>query len=374
MTRSLWQRNRSLPIISTTILAVGALALSACSSSAPSVASSSAPSVASSSAEAAPSSEAPSEVAPTGGKLAMSLGVQNNPFYQTIQCWATFAAKQRGYEIEFQAPADFDATKNNQIAEALAATKPDGILIDAVFPDEQKTTIESIIAEGVPVFTYMQEIDIPGQSGNIAPNAPELGKLGADEMAKAIGESGKVFIIDFQKGVASTDARYDGFVEQIKNYPNVEVVGFEYTGADTTKAAQVIAAQLQRNPDLKGIFGTNLYGVKGAITALKEAGKLQDIKLIAPDALPEEVDWLKNDEVYALIAQKPGAVAASAVFNFIDVLNGSKEANSTPVLMPDSFITMTKANLTDPSVSPYIYTGADCAGVTEEAVAALDTK
>ena len=88
------------------------------------------------------------------------------------------------------------------------------------------------------------------------------------------------------------------------------------------QAAQVFSGVLQANPDLKGVWGTNLYGVQGVITALAEAGKTGEVVVMAPDALPNEVDWLRNGEAYGLLAEKPYQVAYQAVYAALENLAG----------------------------------------------------
>src|ERR1700716_2568290 len=62
-------------------------------------------------------------------KLALVPGVQNEPFYISMQCGAEEQAKSLGYTLQTQAPAKFDATLQDPIVTALAATKPAALLI-----------------------------------------------------------------------------------------------------------------------------------------------------------------------------------------------------------------------------------------------------
>ena len=104
--------------------------------------------------------------------------------------------------------------------------------------------------------------------------------MGADMLAKAIGYKGEVFIGDYQKGVQSTDARRQGFLAELKKYPNIKYVGEVFTGSNETLAAQDFTSVMERDPNIKGIFGTNLYSIQGAITALQQDGKLHDVNFL----------------------------------------------------------------------------------------------
>jgi ribose transport system substrate-binding protein len=287
---------------------------------------------------------------PAKKSMGFLLGVQNNPFYEEAQCWAQKAADERGYDIEFQAPAEFDARLSVQVMEALAAKKPGGLIVDAVFPDEMKSSIKQVIDGGIPVVTVQQEIDVDGQIENIVTEHELLGAMAADVIGEKI-KSGKVYVADFQEGSQSTDARREGFVKALKEkYPDIEYVGNSLTGTDTTKAAQAMTATLQRHPDLKAVFGTNLYAIQGVIEALDQAGKAEDVSVVSTDTLPQEIDWLENDQVYALMGQKPGAVAAQAVNRLADVLEGKGEPTGETVFLDDPFFVATKENMNDPEI------------------------
>ena len=205
----------------------------------------------------------------SGKTITLVSGVQNNPFYAAQECGAKTAAAETGATLDLQAPANFDAVQQNQVIEAAAAAGPDGMVIDAVFPTEATPVIQQIIDSGIAVATIQQPVSAEGQIMNLVSQQVDMGKLAADVMAEAIGSQGKVFVIDFQAGSPSTDERLTGFLEGLEAYPDIEYVGNDYAGADSAAAAQIITGVLQRTPDLAGIWGTNLYGIQGAITALQ---------------------------------------------------------------------------------------------------------
>jgi ribose transport system substrate-binding protein len=307
-------------------------------------------------------------------QLGFLLGVANNPFYLTEECWANIAAKQQGYTVNFQAPSAFDVTQEDQVTLAMAARRPAGEIIDPVFGSEQAPTIDQVIKDGIPVATVEEPVSAPGQVINITAEHQILGKMGADMLAKAIGYKGEVFIGDYQKGVESTDARREGFLAELKKYPNIKYVGEVFTGSDETLAAQDFTSVMERNPNIKGIFGTNLYSIQGAITALQQDGKLHDVKIVSTDVLPNEIQWLKSGEVYGLLAQKPGVIGATAVDTLIAYLNGKRKASNTTYLLNNPFVAVTQANMNEPSIKQYFYTSGSCAGILPSTVRAIQSE
>jgi ribose transport system substrate-binding protein len=303
----------------------------------------------------------PSAMIGAGKHVTLVSGVQNNPFYASQECGARTAALETGATVDLQAPAQFDANLQNQVIQSAGARHPDGMVIDAVFPQEAQPIVKQIIESGVAVATIEQPMLVDGQVMNLVAQQLDMGALGAKTLADAIGGSGKVYVIDFQAGSPSTDDRLTGFKNEIaKDYPNIQFVGSDYAGADSAKAAQIVTGVLTANPDLKGIWGTNLYGIQGAINALKEANLSDKVTVVAPDTLPNEIDWLKNGQVAALIGQKPYEFGYQGVYAVLKNLAGQMPASNTTSFLQDPFVLVTKDNMADPAVSKY-FNSFDCA-------------
>jgi ribose transport system substrate-binding protein len=291
-----------------------------------------------------------------GKTITLVNAVQNNPYFTSLQCGAQKAADETGATLDVQAPAQFDAALQNQVIEAAAARGPDAILVNTVFGQEASALVQSIIDAGTPVVVVENLTEVTGEVASIYMDQVEMGRLAGHAMAEQIGEEGKVWVIDFEAGVKGTDDRLKGFQEAIAKYPEIEFIGNEYAGADSAAAAQVFAGVLQANPDLRGVWGTNLYGVQGVVTALAEAGKTGEVVVMAPDALPNEVDWLRNGEAYALMAEKPYQVAYQAVYAALENLAGTREPVDEPQALEDAFVLMTAENIDDPEVALYFNT------------------
>lgn len=295
-----------------------------------------------------------------GKSVALIGGVQNNPFYGAQECGARVAAKETGLrDLIIQAPAEFDARLQNQVIESVSARNPDAMVIDAVFPQEATPLVEQIIASGIAVATIQQPMEIEGQVMNLVSQQVEMGELGARTLFEAMGGSGKVFVIDFQAGVPSTDDRLTGFKAVLPEYPDIDFIGSDYAGADSAAAAQVITGVLQRHPDLAGIWGTNLFGIQGAITALTEAGLSDQVTVVAPDTLPNEIEWLRDGEVHALVGQKPYEFGYQGVYAVLEYLAGQRAADPSTRLLDDPFVLVTQENIDDPEISKYFNT-YDC--------------
>ncbi|XVU25918.1 ABC transporter substrate-binding protein [Actinoplanes sp. CA-054009] len=135
----------------------------------------------------------------------------------------------------------------------------------------------------------------------------EQGKRAATEMAKALGNKGKVAILLGAPGNNVTTLRTSGFKDEIaKIAPDIQIV-FEQTGNFAREDGQKVTEQLlQSNPDINGIYGENDEMALGAITALKGAGKKAgDVKVVSIDGTKGAVQAIVDGWASAVIESNP---------------------------------------------------------------------
>lgn len=295
--------------------------------------------------------------------IAFIQGVIADNFYITMDCGARAMAESLGnITIDTQAPERFDQTLQTPILNAIVQTAPDAIMMA---PNDRRgmiAPIQAAIDAGVPVLCVDTTIDAEIQLGDVATDNVEGGRLAARGLAEQVGGAGKVFVVNVKPGISTTDQREQGFREALESeFPEIEYLGQEYCEDDANIAAQVTSARLQSDPDLAGIFGTNLFAAQGAAAAVRQQGLQGQVKMVGFDAGPTQVQDLRSEVVDLLIAQHPGDIGEIAVQLLHDFLTTGEP------LDPREFVTgatiVTRDNIEDPEVARYLYV-ADCANYT----------
>jgi ribose transport system substrate-binding protein len=274
-------------------------------------------------------------------KMTLVAGVKGDEFYITMNCGAQAEAKKLGVSLDFQGPDQFDPTLQTPIVNAVAAKKPDALLVAPTDSKAMYAPIKQVSDAGskvVLVDTTLDQADFA--VSQIASDNEAGGRAAAQGLAKLIGGSGKVFVVNVKPGISTTDLRAKGFEEEAKKL-GLDYVGVDYSQDQPDKAAAIVKAQLAKNPDLKGIFATNLFSAEGSASGLKEAGKQGAVKIVSFDAGPKQVQDLKDGILQALVAQKPADIGAQGVQQAVAALDGKP---TTPKIATGSVI-LTKDNL-----------------------------
>ncbi len=198
------------------------------------------------------SSSAASGAAGAGKNITLMVGVKGDPFYVSMQCGAQEAATAAGATLSVQGPDKFDATLQNPLLDAVAASKPDALLVapnDVTASAPPLKRIQDAGTKVVLVDTIVTDTTI-GVSRIATDN--NLGGQKAAEALSQLGVKGKVLVISTDPGVSSVDARVAGFKSKAAELGLTLVSDTQYSHNQAATAAQVISAALAKDPDLAG--------------------------------------------------------------------------------------------------------------------------
>ena len=290
------------------------------------------------------------------GKIVYIPGLTGNPFYSTVSCGASGAAKKAGVDFATQGSATFDVAKQTEIVNAVVASKPGAIMISITDPKAMIIPLTKAKEAGIPVIGIDGDLeDESVMVSNIQADGIAGGELAGDALAKLVGEKGSVMTIDNATGSLVAKARTDGFAKAISKYPNMKFLGIQYSANDTAKAASFASTVSTTNPDLVGIFSAETNNTEGAITGLREAGKTGKVKLVGYDTSDPIIAALANKTLDGTVVQNPRGEGALGVTSAIAAMKGEKVKRQQSAAQ----VFATPENYTTDNVKQYIY-DANC--------------
>jgi ribose transport system substrate-binding protein len=341
---------QSVRVAGIAVAAVIPIALAACSSSSTSSASS--PSSGSASSSGASSSSSPA-AAGKNYNLELVVGTKSDDFYVTMECGAQAEAKTLGVSLTVNGPADFSAPEQAPILNAVAASKPDALIVAPTDTKALNPELTRIANEGVKVvFVDTTTTDPSVAVSHITSDNTGGGKLAADSLATQIGGKGTVAVINVNPGISTTDARIAGFNAEMKaKYPNITVLATQYDNDSSATAASQVEADITAHPNLSGVFATNVLSAQGAATGIQHAGAAGKVKVATFDAEPQQITALKSNTIQLAIAQSPYLEGQDGVEQAVNALSGKTvTANiGTPLVAID------QKNVNSASVQKNIY-------------------
>jgi ribose transport system substrate-binding protein len=280
----------------------------------------------------------------------------NHIFWQTVHAGAIKAAREFGFEIEWNAPTlEVDSHRQIEIVDSMINRRLAGIVLAPVDRRALAGPVERATREGIPVSIFDSGIDTERIISYVATDNTEGGRMAARRMAEILGGKGKVGIIGFMPGSASTMEREHGFQDEIRaHHPGMDIVGLQFGMADRAKAMATTENVLTAHPDLAGVFADNESSSAGAAQALR-ARKARNVKLVAFDASEQLIDALREGVIDSLVVQNPfkmGYEATRAI--------GLKLRGEDPARAIDSGATLVRAqDLEKPEIRALLHPDID---------------
>ena len=244
-------------------------------------------------------------------------------FWTTVKSGADAAGAEFDAEILWNGPPkETEIAEQIDILQDMLSRGVDGIVMAACDENALVETINTAMDAGVPVVTIDSGVKSDRPVSFIATDNIEGAVAAADALADLIGGEGKVGLIPFVPGAATSEQREAGFKQGIEKHSDVELASVIHCHSDVAKAMAATEDMLSAHPDLKGIFAANEAACIGAMNALATAGKTGEVKLVAFDASPEQVEAMKAGSVQALIVQNPFRMGYEGVQRCIDAIEG----------------------------------------------------
>jgi ribose transport system substrate-binding protein len=286
-----------------------------------------------------------------------------DPFYYTMEKGVRAKAKELGVNVVVgDYPDSWGPEKQVPNLQALMAKGGiDLLLIAPTSTTALVAPLKAIKDKGtaiITVDTYLGDGDYSKASDYSFPLAfigtdNKLGgKQVAEHLAKLIGEKGKVYVVNTNPDVSSVIDRGNGFKEGIAEFPNVQLVGMDYCLDNQQKAAELTTAALQKNPDIVGIFGVNVFSAQGAAQAVKNAGLAGAVKVASWDATQTLIDALKAGDIDLVLAQLPGEIGSLGIDAGYKYLSAK---TMPPKKIIPGFQFFTKDNVNNADMQQYVY-------------------
>jgi ribose transport system substrate-binding protein len=273
-------------------------------------------------------------------------------FSYTVQQGAQEAADELGAEFDIQAAGNYEPEASVRTLNAVAATRPDAIILSAIDAKALQAPVEAVVKMGIEVVMFDANIEDPSKvSTFVANDYVESGRLIGEELDRLVDGPGETFFIAANPGNAFTDSLFEGYEEALAE-TDLDPMPKEYVdGWDTARSNAVTKATLTKNPDIAGIFVGGLTAAQGALPAIEAAGLAGEIATVEFDGTPEGIGHLESGQVDAIVSSPARSYGVESVRSAVKALDGEE-------LPPTQFLpacVITKQTLDDPKNEPCIY-------------------
>jgi len=254
-----------------------------------------------------------------------------HPFWKSVNAGAQKAAndyKAQGVEVDliWKGPLrEDDREQQIQVVEGFTSQGVNGIVLAPLDSKALVRPVEEAKKAGIPTVIMDSGLETDQIVSFAATDNRKGGQLAADRLGQILGGKGKVLMLRYLEGSASTNDREEGFLEEIKaKFPNIELISTDqYAGATRDSAKRTAENLLQRYGDqVNGIFASNEPATTGMLLALQDINKAGKVVFVGFDSSPQFVDAMKVGQMQGIVVQNPFAIGELGVKTMVDSLLG----------------------------------------------------
>ncbi len=279
-------------------------------------------------------------------------------YWKSVKAGAQAAGDELGVNIIYKGPLkESDRAGQISVVEQFVSDGVDGIVLAPLDVAALVRPVREAAAKKIPVVII--DSDLKATVGTdfasfVATNNHQGGNMGGDQLAKILGGKGKIVLLRYAEGSASTEEREAGFLESIKKNPDMTMlVDNRYGGATVSEAETASLNILDQIKQADGIFCPNESSTMGMLLALRQNNLAGKVHFVGFDASPQLIDALKAGEIDALVSQNPTKMGYLGVKTCVSAIRGE----TFPQTIDSGVQLITRDNLNDPTVQKLLSGG-----------------
>jgi ribose transport system substrate-binding protein len=284
-------------------------------------------------------------------KIAVIPKGTTHSFWKSVEAGARKAGEELGVEVIWKGPLkEDDRAQQIGVVQQFVSSGVQAIVLAPLDDTALRPSVKSAMERKIPVVIF--DSALKGEAPQdfisfVATNNRVGGRLGGEELARVLGGKGKVVLLRYAEGSASTAERETGFLEVMAKYPGISlIVDNRYGGATISSVQDAAMNLIDKIREADGIFCPNESTTQGMILALRQTRLAGKKKFVGFDTSPFLLQALEKGEVLGLVAQNPTRMGYLGVVTAVKHLRGEK----VDTVIDTGCVLVTKENQNTPEV------------------------
>ncbi len=296
----------------------------------------------------------------TGGLLTIAVVPKGtmHVFWKSVHAGARQGEQEcPNVKIIWQGPVKEDDRESQvSLVETFIQKRVDGIVLAPLDDKALVAPVRAAGRAGIPVVIIDSSLaDTGAYVSFVATDNYKGGVLGAKRLAELLGANGgKVILLRYQVGSASTENREKGFLDEISKHKNVQLVSTDqYAGATVETAMTAAQALLTKYGEgqVDGIFCPNESSAYGMLQALTGSGRAGKITYVGFDASVRLIEAMEKGYIHGLVVQNPVRMGREGVKTMVAHIGGKQ----VPKRIDTGVVVVTPENLKDPEIDKLVH-------------------
>jgi ribose transport system substrate-binding protein len=250
-------------------------------------------------------------------------------FWKSIHAGAVKASQELNVDIIWKGPLkEDDREAQIKVVEDFITRGVDAMVLAPLDDTALREPVANAAHSNIPVVIIDSGLKSEDFISFVATDNYKGGHMAGEYLCKLLNGKGKVIMLRYEEGSASTMERERGWSDAIKDCKDIQVVSDnQYGGATTETSYQAGENLLSRlkNPDgslsIDGIFCPNESTTFGMLRTLQEGGWAGKVKFVGFDSSAKLIEALSDGQINGLILQNPFQMGYLGVKTAVAYLN-----------------------------------------------------
>jgi len=244
------------------------------------------------------------------GKQKITIGmigkVAANPVFVATYSGARVAAKELGAKYNVDINIDWQTPKVENVQEQAAAIERfsnagvSGVAISCIDANYLTSAINKAIDQGTPVICFDSDAPKSKRFAYYGADDIEFGRMLLRELAAELNGKGSIAVLAGNRITLNLQRRLQGIKDELKKYPHIALSSDDvYYNLEVPNIASETIVRAQKNhPNIEGWIIIGSTALQGKNSLKWNPG---EIKVVAGNAIPAELEYVKNGYVQSLV-------------------------------------------------------------------------
>ena len=211
-------------------------------------------------------------------------------------------AELAGATVEFRL-GDGTAAEQKRIVDDLLAKGVDGIAISPVDPANQTGMLNDAARQAV-VFTHDSDAPDSRRECYVGTDNVAAGRGAGGLIKEALPQGGRIAVFVGKLDARNAQERLQGIKEAIAG-STISIIDVRTDDTDQVRAKANVSEMLVSHPDVAALVGLWSYNGPAILSAVRDAGRIGQVKIIAFDEDDETLTGVKSGAIMGTVVQQP---------------------------------------------------------------------
>jgi len=275
-----------------------------------------------------------------------------------LQAADELAAEGTSVEVIWKGPIrEDDREQQIQVVEGFLSQGVQGIVLAPLDDRALVRPVEEAGKVGIPVVIIDSGLQTTEIVSFVATDNRQGGRLAADRLGEVLNGAGRVLMLRYLEGSASTHEREEGFLEEMAaEYPGIEIISSDQYAGPTRETAKRAAENVlnRYGAEIDGVFTPNESSTIGMLLALQDIDRAGKLPFVGFDSGEMEVNAVRDGQLQGIVVQNPERMGYLGVLTIVKHLRGetvdARIDTGVMIVTPDNIDSPEAQQLLEPPI------------------------